>query len=230
MSLVLFSVLFWTFAIVSILLRALEIERLPKILLIIIKIVPAFSAAVVILLLPGASLGIFHYLLAGALLFCGLGDAAMEVNILPGLGLFLFGHVTYIVNFIQLSLLYGAGSMLLAWAVFLAVFGVMTGYTYFFLRYLRTTEKDVPAPMFKAVAVYALMISLTLCSTIILWIASGLLLGALPVVGAILFIISDSVIGVREFHHDLGRANNLVLTTYFPAIFLLALSLWIYGL
>jgi hypothetical protein len=228
MSLILFSAIFWVFAIISILVRALETEKIPKAFVIILKVVPAFSAAVAVLLLPD-SLNLFEYLLAGALLLCGLGDAAMEVNILPGLGLFLFGHVVYTVNFIQLSLQFGAGNMLLGWLVFFCVLGAMLVYIFYFLRYLRTTERDVPDEMFKAVTVYALMISLTLCSTVILWISSGLLVAALPVIGGILFIISDSVIGIREFHHDLGKANNVILITYFPAIFLLALSLWIFA-
>lgn len=228
MSLVLFSAVFWIFAVISILIRAFDTEKIPKGLLIILKVVPAFSAAVVVLLLPD-SLSLFEYMLAGALLLCGLGDAAMEINILPGLGLFLFSHIIYTVNFIQLSLQLGSANMLLGWLVFLGVLGVMMVYIFYFVRYLKTTEKDIPDPMFKAVMVYAFMISLTLCSTIILWISSGLLTAVIPVVGAILFIISDSIIGIREFHHDLGQANNLILTTYFPAIYLLTLTLWVFA-
>ncbi len=73
-----------------------------------------------------------------------------------------------------------------------------------------------------AVNVYALMISLTLSTSLLLWLTSGATLGFIPLVGAVFFILSDSVIGIREFHHDIRNAEIMILSTYCPAIFLLS--------
>jgi len=221
-----FAAIFWTFAIGSIILRASETEGVSKGLLIIVKVIPAFSAAVFALMIPGPSVTLFHILLAGALVLCGLGDGEMEVNILPGLGLFLLAHITFTTDFVQESVRRGVG--LSEWMIFGGALGVALVYVFAFVKYLKTSEQNIPEAMLRAVVIYAVMLSLTLSTSLLMWMSSGATLGFIPVLGSLLFVFSDSVIAVREFHHDIGRAHNLILTTYFPAIFLLSSSVWIF--
>jgi uncharacterized membrane protein YhhN len=227
MSLEIYGVVFWVCAVITVVLKSSESLKTKTGLIKLIKPIPALAGAVFILLtLPSASL--FYPLLAVALVLCALGDIGMEVNILPGLGLFLFSHILYTVNFTWQSILLGLQMIpLVTFAVCLVV---MLIYIFFFQRYLKTTTKEVEAAMLKAVNVYALMISLTLSTSLLLWLSSGVFLGFIPFVGAILFVSSDSIIGVREFHHDIKNAEIVILTTYYLAIFLLSLGVVVYML
>jgi uncharacterized membrane protein YhhN len=225
MSLEIYSVVFWVCAIITIALKSSESLRTKTGPIKVVKPVPALAGAVfIILTMPSASL--FYPLLAVALVFCALGDIGMEVNILPGLGLFLFAHIFYTVNFVWQSTL--VGLQIVPLSIFAICFAVMLIYIFFYQRYLKTTTKDVEPVLLKAVSVYALMISLTLSTSLLLWLSSGILLGIIPFAGAIFFVFSDSVIGIREFHHDIRNAEAIILSTYYLAIFLLSLCVLIY--
>ena len=225
MSLEIYGVIFWVCAVITIVLKSSESLKARTGLIKIIKPIPALAGAVFIILTqPSASL--FYPLLAVALVLCALGDIGMEINILPGLGLFLFSHIFYTVNFVWQSTLLGLQTMPLV--IFAVCLAVMLIYIFLFQRYLKTTTKDVEPALLKAVSVYALMISLTLSTSLLLWISSGTLLGFIPFVGAIFFVFSDSVIGIREFHHDIKNVEILILTTYYLAIFLLSLAVFVY--
>ena len=191
----------------------------------IIKIIPA-SLAVVFILISRNSDAMFYFLFSIALVFCALGDLGMEVNLLPGLGMFLIAHIVFTITFILQSLLIGVTEISLA--VFGIVFVLMLIYILMFRRYLQTSEKETPKPMLQAVNVYALLISLTLSTSVLLWFTTNNVLGYIPVIGAILFVISDTMIGIREFHHEFKYQNYLVYSTYYLAIFLLSVGVLIY--
>ena len=225
MSLYLYAIGFWIFSIITILFKYSTALQDRFALRALIKIIPA-SLAVVFFLIFRNSDALFYFLFALALAFCALGDFGMEVNLLPGLGMFLIAHIVFTVNFIIQSLMIGVTEVSLG--AFGIVFIVMLIYILMFRRYLQTSEKETPKPMLQAVNVYALLISLTLSTSVLLWFASSIVLGYIPIVGAILFIISDTMIGIREFHHDFKYQNYLVYSTYYLAIFLLSMSVLIY--
>jgi hypothetical protein len=225
MSLEIYGIIFWVCAIITIALKSSESLKTKTGLIKLIKPIPALAGAVfIILTLPSASL--FYPLLAVALVLCALGDVGMEINILPGLGLFLFSHIFYTVNFAWQSTLLGL--QIVPLAIFAGCLAFMFVYIFFYQRYLKTTTKAVEPAMLKAVNVYALMISLTLSTSLLLWLSSGVFLGFIPLVGAIFFVFSDSIIGVREFHHDIKNAEIIILLTYYVAIFLLSLGAVVY--
>ena len=225
MSLYLYGIGFWIFAIITILFKYNTALQDRFALRVLIKIIPA-ALAVVFFLMFRNSDALFYFLFSLALAFCALGDFGMEVNLLPGLGMFLIAHIVFTVNFIIQSLMIGVTEVSLG--AFGIVFIVMLIYILMFKRYLQTSEKETPKPMLQAVNVYALLISLTLSTSVLLWFASSIVLGYIPIVGAILFIISDTMIGIREFHHDFKYQNYLVYSTYYLAIFLLSMSVLIY--
>ncbi|MHA1907528.1 MAG: lysoplasmalogenase family protein [Candidatus Thorarchaeota archaeon] len=222
MSLAIFGFLFWVFAILFTAYRSKQETK--NVLTTVIKMAPAFIAAVFILI-SGSSL--FYILLAAALIFCGLGDVGMEVDILPGLGLFLISHFIFVGNF----MLYGfVGATVLSFAGFAICFVILLVYLFFYFKYVKTAEEPMPAPFEKAAYFYAIMISLTTCSTLLLWLTTGALLGFLPFIGAILFVISDSMIVIKEFHHKFKFSEELTLLTYYAGIFLLSLAAIIFVL
>jgi alkenylglycerophosphocholine/alkenylglycerophosphoethanolamine hydrolase len=225
MSLEIYGFIFWVCSVITIVLKSSESLKTRTGLIKLIKPIPALAGVVFIILTqPSASL--FYPLLAVALVLCALGDIGMEINILPGLGLFLFSHIFYTVNFVWQSTLLGLQAIPLV--IFAVCLAVMFVYIFLYQRYLKTTTKDVEPALLKAVNVYALMISLTLSTSFLLWLSSGTTLGFIPVVGAILFVFSDSIIGIREFHHDIKNAEAIILSTYYLAIFLLSLGAVVY--
>ncbi|MHA2066632.1 MAG: lysoplasmalogenase family protein, partial [Candidatus Thorarchaeota archaeon] len=60
------------------------------------------------------------------------------------------------------------------------------------------------------------------------WLSTDSFLGFIPVLGALFFVVSDSLIGIREFHHQFQYQYVLTLSTYYLAIFLLSLSVVVF--
>ena len=100
----------------------------------------------------------------------------------------------------------------------------------FYFRYLKTAEKEIPAPFMSAASFYAIMILLTAASSLFLWLTTGALYGFIPFIGALLFVASDSMIVIKEFHHRFKYDEMLIFGTYYLAIFFIALSAVIFVL
>ncbi len=220
MDLVVYCIQFWLFALAFIAVRIKGKSGTP--LATTIKAVPALLAAAFVLLSDFSNP--FHQLLSVSLVFCAFGDIGMEYNILQGLVLFLIAHVCYVAAFLLQSAI--LGPTFLPLVGFLFGLGALLVYVVLYHRYLQTSES--PTPLIHAVDLYAVVISLTASSSLLLWLASGTLMTFLPFLGACFFIISDSLIGIKEFHHHFNREEPLVLGTYYLAIFLLSLSAIIY--
>lgn len=188
----------------------------------ILKAIPAFSAVFFVLLSFSPPV-LFHVLLMAALVFCGLGDIAMEYDIVPGLGLFLISHILFTTDFIIHSL---ASTTSIHLILFSVVMILLLVYVYVYQRYLQRAEK--PTELLSAVCIYAIVISLTVGSSILLWLSTSVLLGFLPFLGACFFVFSDSLIGIREFHHRFKFDEPLTMVTYYLAIFLLSLGGMVY--
>jgi uncharacterized membrane protein YhhN len=221
MTLLEYSTVFWSFAVLYIVLEAKgKTGGVPTTL---IKAVPALSA-VLFVLVASSQLVLFHLLLLLALVFCGLGDIAMEYNILPGLGLFLISHILYTGNFVFHAL---TNLTITSVGGFIAILSIMMIYVGIFHRYIKTAKE--PAELLPAVDLYAIVISLTFSSSVMLWLSTGIIFGIIPVIGAVSFIISDSFIGVREFHHRFRYDEPITMITYYLAIFLLSIAAIIYS-
>jgi len=223
MTLALLAVGFWVFALIATYLK--ETTKKPFLARTIVKMIPAFIAAVSVFL--SESLAPFYVILMLSLVLCGMGDVGMEYNILPGLGLFLFAHFTFVGNFLFQSFLVGPSAVSLA--AFIACLAVMMVYVVLFHRYLKSSSQAMPASLLRAVGFYAITISLTVSTSLLLWLVSGVFLGFIPFVGACLFVVSDSLIGIREFHHHFRLEWASVMITYYLAIFLLSLGAVVYA-
>ncbi|TFG12389.1 hypothetical protein EU537_09505 [Candidatus Thorarchaeota archaeon] len=221
MALLEHGIIFWSFAILYTLLEAKEkTGNTPST---IVKAVPALSAVVFVLVVTSQII-LFHLLLIFALFFCGLGDIAMEHSILPGLGMFLISHVLFVANFMIHAFARLTGYAILG---FVGAFIVLLIYVILYHRYINTAEK--PTELLPAVDLYAVIISLTLSSSVMLWLSTGFIAGIIPVIGAISFIISDSFIGIREFHHRFRYDEPMSMITYYLAIFLLSTAALVYS-
>jgi uncharacterized membrane protein YhhN len=222
-----YLLLFWLFAGVFIGVRTIEEgsqqpkkSRLRRVS-VILKPIPAGLAALNLFLLrPSPS--IFYLLMTVGLVLCLLGDIGMDIGLIPGLGLFMCAHITFITAFLSQSFALGISPMtFLLVAIFLAF---TLGYFILLMRYLTPGLGKYKIP----VMIYALVISTMMVSCCLLWLTSGTPFGIIILAGAIIFVISDSLIGVREFHHKFSHPTIKVIGTYFLAIFLLSLTACVY--
>lgn len=225
MSLLIFTAAFWVIAIISSILQ----DRYPDVAVAsyqtVVKAIPTLLALVyVFYTLPSGSL--FYILLGIALFFCILGDVAMEKDIVPGIGMFLFAHLFFTVNFLlqTITLTLNVVNMVIG----VACFGGLIVYVFLFIRYLKASGPEVPDFILKAGSFYFLLVSATISTSLLLWLTTGALWGFLPVIGALFFIISDSIIAINEFHHKVSHPEFLIMPTYYLAIFLLTLSVFAY--
>ncbi|MFW9985938.1 MAG: lysoplasmalogenase family protein [Candidatus Odinarchaeota archaeon] len=201
-----------------------RLSQLPKFLFIVIKFIPALTAVIIVLLFrPTPSL--LYILLAVAFIFCLLGDIGMETKFLIGVGLFLIAQIVFISNFTWQNLLLGVS--FLPVTAFATAFLTWILVIIFLTNYIESAETGL-GKMKGPLIIYALTVSLTFCSALMLWLTSGIALGFIPVIGAFFFVISDFAIGIKEFHHHFNKAEVFIFTTYYLAIFLLSLSVAIY--
>jgi len=188
------------------------------------KFLPTLSAVVFVLLFR--SLTLFTILLAAALVFCTLGDIGMEIDLVPGIGMFLLAHILYTSNFLWHSV---AGLAMIPLALFAVCVATGIVYVIMLIRYLRSDGPEIPPFILRAGSLYFIIITVTFSSTVLLWQTTGAVLGYLPVIGALFFIISDSFIGINEFHHKLGRHEFYIMPTYYLAIYLLSLGVFVFA-
>ncbi len=227
MSLLIYVPAFWVIAIVSSILqdRSADGEKKLVSLTTVIKLTPALISVVYVLLTP-ASLTLFYILLAVALVFCMFGDVAMEVDLVPGIGMFLIAHILYNIDFFWHANI--AGLTIVPIALSIGCMGIMVVYVFMLIKSLQSTGPEVPPFILRAGTVYFLLISATLSTSILLWLTTNNPLGFIPVIGTVFFILSDTLIGVNTFRQKISHHELYIMPTYYLAIFLLALSAYVY--
>jgi uncharacterized membrane protein YhhN len=151
---------------------------------------------------PQAVSGFYRTTVVLGLLFSVAGDVFLMLpgdRFVQGLASFLVAHICYIVAFSSVagSLSALGGLFLLGWGAFLL--GVL---------WARLGAYRVP------VAVYAVVLLM------MAWTA----IAARVAVGALLFVASDSALALERFGRKHRWAQTMVLSTYFAAQLLIALS------
>ncbi|MFW9966704.1 MAG: lysoplasmalogenase family protein [Candidatus Thorarchaeota archaeon] len=229
MSLLIYIPAFWVIAIISTILQDRSANGVKKLasLTTVIKLSPALISVIYVLLTP-TTLTLFYILLAVALVFCMFGDVAMEVDLVPGIGMFLIAHILYNVDFLWHAS--NAGLTTLPMAVSMACLAVMVVYVLTLIRYLQSSGAEVPPFILRSGIVYFLLISGTLSTSILLWLTTSNPLGFIPVIGVVFFILSDSLLAVNAFRQKITHHELYIMPTYYLAIFLLALSAFVYVL
>lgn len=156
----------------------------------------------IIKVVPAVALAVVNPPLAPVLLAWGLGDALLldkDRFFLHGLGAFLIGHVLYIGSFAPNS-----GVSLPALGVGLMLAGTMMALLWGALK----PKLKLP------VALYAIALAGVL----------GVAAPAGHALGAILFLVSDTILAWNRFRSPLPRGDLLVMVTYYGAVFAIALG------
>ena len=222
-----YSALFWILAIISIILQDRKAESgVIKVasLTTVVKFLPTLSAVIFALIFRPPTL--FTILLAAALVFCTLGDVGMEIDLVPGIGMFLLAHILFTTNFLWRSSVAMITTIPLSLMAISMVVGLL--YVFMLIRYLRSSGPEIPPFILRAGSLYFIIIVATFSTSVLLWQTTGALLGYIPVIGALVFIMSDSFIGINEFHHKISRHEFYIMPTYYLAIFLLSLGVFVF--
>ncbi len=152
-----------------------------------------------------------------ALFFSWVGDVSLifvpynSLFFMVGLAAFLIGHLVYAlmnINFVN----DGNSKPVFKWpAVFVG------GYGLFFFTYLKDSLGEMMIP----VALYCAVICIMGITAVGRWKRSDKTSFNLILIGALLFITSDSVIGLNRFMGPIAFAGPLVMSTYLLAQYLL---------
>lgn len=154
-------------------------------------------------------------------LLCGFaGDAILELpwkySFMAGLGAFLAGHVLYTIWFIDHLAVFSIGTA--------AALAVVAGSVIVGVRTLVPgAGPAADSSMRRAVAVYAATLFVSL------FFAAGAAVqgwrgGTAAAIGTALFIVSDTILGIREFTGRITAAHIPIMATYFSAQLLIGLS------
>jgi uncharacterized membrane protein YhhN len=127
-----------------------------------------------------------------------------------GLVSFLFAHLFYIAAFTA----EGARRPAVLSAIPFLIYGAVM------LRVLLPGLGSMKTP----VIIYMLVIMLMAWQALNRWVATGQEGSALAFTGALLFVVSDSLLALNRFKRPFPSAQLYIMTTYFTAQLLIALS------
>ncbi len=155
----------------------------------------------------------YKYAIICGLVFSLTGDIFLMLpadRFISGLLSFLLAHLLYITAFT----FEGARSPGVLSAVLLLIYGALM------LRILLPHLGSMKAP----VVIYMLVILLMAWQSLNRWMVTGEQGSALAFAGALLFVVSDSLLAVNRFKSRFQNAQIYIMSTYFMAQWLIALS------
>ncbi|MCA9978876.1 MAG: lysoplasmalogenase, partial [Anaerolineales bacterium] len=154
----------------------------------------------------------YKWLIAAGLILCLAGDIFLMLPpryFLAGLGSFLAGHWFYIAAFTL-----DGGAVLTWWLLPLLIYGVA----------IHSLLRRHLGKMRWPVIVYIIFILAMAWAALGRWSSVGSYSAALAAIGALLFVISDSVLAYDRFRQKFPAARVVVLSTYWAAQWLIAYS------
>jgi uncharacterized membrane protein YhhN len=167
---------------------------------------------------------LLHKLVITGLIFSWLGDLSLQLAndkwesllspdkmFIIGLGSFLIAHVFYIFAF---NLPVGKNTVLTS-RIYMTI--LVIAYGIILIRLLYTNLGDMMIP----VILYAIVILLMLLSALNRYGKVNKVSYVLVAIGALLFVISDSMIAINKFHMKFDYARILIMITYITAQFLI---------
>ena len=160
----------------------------------------------------------FSIWMMAALIFSMLGDILLVLNFYLGAAAFAVAHIFYFVSYCMLEKMNRRDFI---YGISISIFGLSV---ILFAPFL-----DFGGALMQSVcSVYAIIISFMVGKAISNLMKANNPTNIIIAVGSILFIFSDLML-MLDLFADIKVAAYLCLGTYYPAQFLLALSLFVYG-
>lgn len=154
------------------------------------------------------------WMLSG-LILCLAGDIVLGIHFIAGGGLFLAGHVCYVISLLGRQPLTPVHGIL-----FLAILGLLVA----FLSLFRSRMPD--QRLFPAVCIYAAALAALTTAALPLPFTAGNPQNWLAALGAILFVVSDMTLCDNMLNRRPRRNEYISLGIYYAAQFLLGASLF----
>jgi uncharacterized membrane protein YhhN len=170
-----------------------------------------------------AKMGTLRYLIAMALLLSWMGDVFLLMEkqsdsyFLLGLGSFLMAHIVYILFFLRVR---KKESITKKWSV--PLIAGIGGYSLLLFLLLLPHLAQLKIP----VAAYAITISVMLIAATHALAGGGTRYWFMA--GALLFVVSDSLLATARFYHSFTGSDLLIMLTYALAQFSLATGAILY--
>lgn len=158
-----------------------------------------------------------------ALLFCLLGDFFIDKNLIQGMVMFSIAHMFFLFTFVYGISIHLVNFQPNDFIVLSSLTSLILMYDYVFLRYLLMLK--VPQQYNAPLIIYTILISSVLISAIFLAYIVPIGQIVLLPLGMILFILSDSMIAIREFSgKEMRHSVTKIMGSYYIAIFLISLT------
>jgi uncharacterized membrane protein YhhN len=178
------------------------------------------------LLMPVLALAVYHNsrgpkrsLIIAALLFSFMGDSFLLLEdknplfFIFGLASFLITHILYIIYFLKLK---QVNTSLLKSHTYIPLLVILYGIMLVYLLYPSLGDLKIP------VIFYAAIICLMLICSVHIYKSVDRSSGLQFITGALLFVISDSLLAINKFYQPFPFAAFLIMLTYCAAQFFIA--------
>ncbi len=155
----------------------------------------------------------YQGLIIAGLIFSLAGDVFLMLpsdQFIAGLVSFLIAHIFYILAFVL-----DAGGAAVWWILPFLLYGAII------YSYLAPHVGKLRLP----VIIYMLAILVMAWQALGRWLALGDMGGLLAFAGALLFVVSDSILALNRFRQPFRLARTLTMSTYYTAQWLIALSI-----
>lgn len=144
-----------------------------------------------------------HFLIALGIAVCAAADVILEIRFKAGMLVFALGHICYIASFVMMG---GINHLsILVYALLIVMIAVVT-------QKLKKSLDEPYTPYLLYSLIIAAMFSLALAQPLT------------AALGALLFVISDSLLFLGIIKEKPKVSHTAVISTYYLAQFLLALS------
>ena len=194
-------------------------KRIPQPLMMSLKAVPAFVSCLFVFsssnMLNGLSL-----LLISVFVFYMLGDVAIEIKFILGMVFFSIAHVVLMT--IYLVLVSGYEITLFTAMGGLVTFSFLSIYGGALVRYLNRSPTGL-GKYELPVVFYSILLVVMATASLFFYISAQIAIALLVSAGTVLFVLSDTLVAIREFHHSYNHSEIATKATYFPAIYLISL-------
>lgn len=172
------------------------------------KLIPMILIIILALLTKVPQSKTYYTLITIGLVFCAIGDYTIQWFIV-GLIFFLIGHLFYIAAFLSTKEQHSPKSLLAGIVLYGAIMAIIIA---------GGLWQDGDVVMAFAVVAYIAVISTMGWTS---WRTKS----TYAMIGATLFIISDSVLALNKFTVAIPAAGEIIMITYYSAQILLALSI-----
>ena len=184
------------------------IDTISQPLVMVFKLIPMLLILILAIMTKASNIIPYKALIIIALIFCAFGDYTIQWFII-GLSCFLVGHLFYIRAFLSTK----ETSSPLWITICLSIYGVAM-----MIWIGGSLFKEENYILALAVVLYIIVI-------LIMGWSSFRTGSKLAIFGALLFIISDSILAINKFMFPVTYSHQLIMLTYYGAQILIALSI-----